>query len=138
MNLLFVWVKREKIPHPRLSGEISAALSPFMKALLSLSRILISGLHICHIVKLLLFFHSTKKKMELQGHRGFGKLAPFNSIRGFHLAGLTGLKSVEFDIRMLADKTIVVTHGPELHDQNSTIEQLNWDEAQTVPIGKSN
>ena len=30
--------------------------------------------------------------MELQGHRGFGKLAPFNSIRGFHLAGLTGLQ----------------------------------------------
>ena len=78
------------------------------------------------------------KKMELQGHRGFGKLAPFNSIRGFHLAGLTGLKSVEFDIRMLEDKTIVVSHGPESDNQNSTIEQMNWNEAQKVPIGKSN
>lgn len=75
--------------------------------------------------------------MELQGHRGFGKLAPFNSIRGFHLAGLTGLESVEFDIRMIADKTIVVTHGPELENTKSTIEDLNWDEVQKIAIDEN-
>ena len=73
--------------------------------------------------------------MELQGHRGFGKLAPFNSIRGFHLAGLTRLHSVEFDIRMLKDKTVIVTHGPELGDGN--IEQFNWDEAKKIPIDEN-
>ena len=35
-----------------------------------------------------LSFFTSEFKMELQGHRGFGKLASFNSIRGFHLAGL--------------------------------------------------
>ena len=49
--------------------------------------------------------------MEIQGHRGFGKLAPFNSIRAFNLASRLGLDSVEFDIRILKDKTLVVNHG---------------------------
>ena len=82
-------------------------------------------------------FFTSEFKMELQGHRGFGKLAPFNSIRGFHLAGLTGLESVEFDIRMIADKTIVVTHGPELENTKSTVEDLNWDEVQKIAIDEN-
>ena len=51
--------------------------------------------------------------MEIQGHRGFGKLAPFNSIRAFNLASRLGLDSVEFDIRILKDKTLVVSHGKD-------------------------
>lgn len=65
--------------------------------------------------------------MEIQGHRGFGKLAPFNSIRAFTLASRLGLDSIEFDIRILKDKTLVVSHGPEIGD--GKIESLTWEEA---------
>ena len=53
--------------------------------------------------------------MEIQGHRGFGKLAPFNSIRAFTLASRLGLDSIEFDIRILKDKTLVVSHGMDFY-----------------------
>ena len=68
--------------------------------------------------------------MELQGHRGFGILAPFNSLRAFYLAAKLGLTSVEFDIRLLKDKTLVVTHGPELGSGN--IENLTWTEVKDL------
>ena len=68
--------------------------------------------------------------MELQGHRGFGILAPFNSLRAFYLAAKLGLTSVEFDIRLLKDKTLVVTHGPELESGN--IETLTWSEVKDL------
>ena len=68
--------------------------------------------------------------MELQGHRGFGILAPFNSIRAFYLAAKLGLTSVEFDIRMLKDKTLIVTHGPEIGSGN--IESLTWPEVKNI------
>ena len=53
------------------------------------------------------------------------------------IAILTGLESVEFDIRMIADKTIVVTHGPELENTKSTVEDLNWDEVQKITIDEN-
>ena len=53
------------------------------------------------------------------------------------IAILTGLESVEFDIRMIADKTIVVTHGPELENTKSTVEDLNWNEVQKITIDEN-
>ena len=70
--------------------------------------------------------------MEIQGHRGFGKLAPFNSLRAFHLASKLGLQSVEFDIRILKDNTIIVSHGPEIGDGN--IESHDWDVVKNILI----
>ncbi len=72
--------------------------------------------------------------MELQGHRGFGNLAPHNSLRAFELAGVLGLDSVEFDVRRLHDGTLVVTHGPELDRGTGTIETLDLDSASKIPL----
>ena len=63
--------------------------------------------------------------------------SPKSDLTPWILTLLTGLESVEFDIRMIADKTIVVTHGPELENTKSTVEDLNWDEVQKIAIDEN-
>jgi glycerophosphoryl diester phosphodiesterase len=57
---------------------------------------------------------TTPYSFEIQGHRGFGHLAPHNSEEAFYLAGIVqGVDSVEFDVRQTSDGVLVVSHGPE-------------------------
>lgn len=52
--------------------------------------------------------------MQLIGHRGARGEAPENTLGGFRYLSQLGLRGVEFDVRMLADGTLVVLHDDNL------------------------
>ena len=55
--------------------------------------------------------------MLVEGHRGYGSLAPHNSLAAFELAANdSNVTSVEFDVRLTRDGEAVVTHGPDFRD----------------------
>lgn len=52
--------------------------------------------------------------MQLIGHRGARQEAPENTLGGFAYLAQLGLRAVEFDVRQLADDTLVVIHDTDL------------------------
>jgi glycerophosphoryl diester phosphodiesterase len=48
------------------------------------------------------------------GHRGGGTLAPENTLAGIRKAGAMGVRGVEFDVMLTADKTAVLIHDETL------------------------
>ncbi len=52
--------------------------------------------------------------MQIIGHRGARKEAPENTLGGFKYIAKLGLQAVEFDVRALADHTLVVSHDDNL------------------------
>jgi glycerophosphoryl diester phosphodiesterase len=48
------------------------------------------------------------------GHRGAAGLAPENTLAGFRAARAAGVRWVEFDVRLTADRVPVVIHDPTL------------------------
>ena len=75
--------------------------------------------------------------VDIQGHRGFGSLAPHNSLLGFKKARLCGyVDSVEFDVRRTKDGVLVISHGPELDIGHNEIENLMFEDIRKVDIGE--
>jgi len=69
----------------------------------------------------------------VQGHRGYGDLAPHNSLAAFKKAAADpAVQSVEFDVRGTADGHLVVTHGPEI---GKALEDASLAELQAVDLG---
>jgi glycerophosphoryl diester phosphodiesterase len=62
---------------------------------------------------LLLFFVScTKNSLDVQGHRGARGLRPENTLAGFEFAMELGVTTLELDIAVTKDRSVVVTHNP--------------------------
>ena len=51
----------------------------------------------------------------LLGHRGARKYAPENTIAAFELALADGCDGFEFDVRITADRQVVICHDPKQH-----------------------
>ena len=80
----------------------------------------------------------------LEGHRGYGKHRPYNSLQAINTALKNPrLSSIELDVRMTKDGVLCVTHGVEEDDdvkadQTSNlpvIENLYWNEVKDLPVG---
>lgn len=80
--------------------------------------------------------HREFVKVQLQGHRGFGDLAPHNSKLAFQLAARSpfSVDSVEFDVRCTKDDVLVVVHGPEMGNEKCDIEDFNWEQLKPTKI----
>jgi len=80
--------------------------------------------------------HREFVKVQLQGHRAFGDLAPHNSKLAFQLATQSpfSVDSVEFDVRCTKDDVLVVTHGPEMANEKCDIEDTNWGQVKQMKI----
>lgn len=73
--------------------------------------------------------------VEVQGHRGYGDLAPHNTLAAFRAAAAhAGVQSVEFDVRRSADGHLVVTHGPEF-GPHSDVEKATLAELRSQDLG---
>lgn len=71
--------------------------------------------------------------VEVQGHRGYGSLAPHNTLSAFQKAAANPeVQSVEFDVRVTSDGQLVVTHGPEIGPE---IAKATFAELQAVDLG---
>lgn len=81
------------------------------------------------------------RHIEVQGHRGFGDLAPHNSLKAFQAAAnLAGVDSVEFDVQMSSDGHLVVSHGAEhgptavMSQTLAQLQQADLGEGEHVPL----
>lgn len=82
--------------------------------------------------------------MKIIGHRGAASLAPENTISAIYAAIEAGVDGIEVDIRVTADKQIVLSHDPDfsrtcLNDSKisetpiSTIQKLQTIEGEPIP-----
>jgi glycerophosphoryl diester phosphodiesterase len=56
-----------------------------------------------------------RRAIELHGHRGARGLFPENTLAAFAGAIALGVDTIEFDVAMTADDTVMVTHDPALN-----------------------
>nr|WP_306264897.1 glycerophosphodiester phosphodiesterase [Pararhizobium sp. IMCC3301] len=85
---------------------------------------------------------------ELQGHRGARGLMPENTLPAFAMALSIGVSTLELDLAVTADKSVVVSHNPALDpdmtrnaagvwiEKQLLINSLNFEELQTFDVGR--
>ncbi|MCB0422005.1 MAG: hypothetical protein KDD61_13490 [Bdellovibrionales bacterium] len=69
------------------------------------------------IVAILPSSASTKKKVEVHGHRGARAIYPENSLEGFLYAAGLSVDFVELDLHLTKDEKVVVTHDPTINNK---------------------
>ncbi len=67
------------------------------------------------VVALLWALGSPAWSFDLQGHRGARGLAPENTLAGFELALALGVDTLELDVGLTRDGTVVIHHDRRLH-----------------------
>eukprot|EP01062_Namystynia_karyoxenos_P009678 TRINITY_DN13424_c0_g1_i1.p2 TRINITY_DN13424_c0_g1~~TRINITY_DN13424_c0_g1_i1.p2 ORF type:complete len:294 (+),score=85.89 TRINITY_DN13424_c0_g1_i1:85-882(+) len=79
-------------------------------------------------------------RVEVQGHRIAGRLAPENSLAAVVVATRLGVDSVEFDVRRTKDGVLVVSHGPEMPGipHGVGVEQIEWARLRELELPGSN
>jgi glycerophosphoryl diester phosphodiesterase len=75
------------------------------------------------------------------GHRGARRAAPENTLLAFELAAQEGADGVELDVRLTADRKVVVAHDPSLERvtggrDRRLVEALSLHELRSVDVGR--
>jgi len=76
---------------------------------------------------------------EIIGHRGNAAEFPENTLPALESAVELGLKHIEFDVQLTADKVPVVLHDAELSrvaDRPEIVHELSWAELAEIPVGE--
>ncbi len=82
---------------------------------------------------------------DIQGHRGARGLVPENTVPSFLAAAAAGCTGVELDVRLTADRHVVVWHDPQLSAESCTftgpdltgarLDELTLEQLRTVDVG---
>src|SRR5688500_6312798 len=64
--------------------------------------------------------------LELQGHRGARGLAPENTLAGFRTALALGVDTLEMDLGVTRDGTVVVVHDQRLNPDLARAPEGRW------------
>jgi len=76
---------------------------------------------------------------QIIAHRGNAAEFPENTLPAFESAVELGLKHVEFDVQLTADKVPVVCHDADLNrvgDRPDSIHELPWAQLAEIPVGE--
>lgn len=72
---------------------------------------------------------------EIQGHQGYGELAPHNSLAAFRKAAADpNVKSVEFDVFSTKDRFLVITHENAESQTLQEVQAVDIGDGERVPL----
>lgn len=77
---------------------------------------------------------------EIIAHRGNAAEFPENTLQAFSSAVELGLKHIEFDVQITADKVPVVVHDSDLErvaDLGETVQEISWARLSAIPVGET-